>query len=203
MIFTEDVIKRRLTFDGDGTGEDRRLNVMAKMLAKWINTSDETPEECLAVYDKITAQMALVEHSRRRSDLVHRQNKKQLESYTNLHAEMEQNIAQKKEEIATQKTNLEKAKTIKQNRILYDLLAKAIENEPPRAETNRRLQSLKEELAQLAEEKRLLDEELDTRRKQFHVLSTSANSLAKLLSESKNDKVDKENESSHPEPMSE
>lgn len=40
---TESVIKRRLLIDGDGTGDDRRLNVLLKSFIKWSNTKD-TPE---------------------------------------------------------------------------------------------------------------------------------------------------------------
>lgn len=40
---TETVIKRRLLIDGDGTGDDRRLNVLLKSFIKWSNTKD-TPE---------------------------------------------------------------------------------------------------------------------------------------------------------------
>lgn len=39
----EDVIKRRLLIDADGTGDDRRLNVLMKSFIIWCNTSD-TPE---------------------------------------------------------------------------------------------------------------------------------------------------------------
>lgn len=38
----EAIIKRRLLIDGDGTGDDRRLNVLLKTYIKWCNSSDET-----------------------------------------------------------------------------------------------------------------------------------------------------------------
>lgn len=38
--FPESVIKRRLLIDGDGTGDDRRLNVLLKSFIKWGNTKD-------------------------------------------------------------------------------------------------------------------------------------------------------------------
>lgn len=204
----EDVIKRRLIFDGDGTGEDRRLNVMLKMIVKWINTNEETEEESQGVCDKILAQLGLVEHSRHRSEYVRNATKKQLEKYKRLHADMEKKINMKKDEIARQKKELEKAKIIKQNRIQYDLLAKAIAKEPPRTEMNKKLRVLQKELADLAAEKKDLENQLDNRKKQFSVLSTSANSLSVLLNSS-----DKGNgqittspdgiRASGPEPMSE
>lgn len=45
--FTEDVIRRRLLIDGDGTGDDRRLNVLLKTFIKWCNSVDEKPEDRL------------------------------------------------------------------------------------------------------------------------------------------------------------
>ncbi|XP_066158218.1 THO complex subunit 7 homolog isoform X1 [Euwallacea fornicatus] len=201
----EEVIKRRLIFDGDGTGEDRRLNVIVKMMSKWIHTTDETPEEAQITCNKISAQLALVKHSRRRSDLVHNQNAKQLENYKSLHSDMKSNIAEKKTEIANQKEELENAKIVKQNRIQYDLLAKAIEKEPPRTDTNKNLKALQKELADLAAEKKELEQEILAREKQFSVLTTSANSLAALLSEGNKSsrRSAKENSGSDPEPMSE
>lgn len=45
--FAEDVIRRRLLIDGDGTGDDRRLNVLLKTLIKWSTSTDEKAEERL------------------------------------------------------------------------------------------------------------------------------------------------------------
>lgn len=43
VCLSESVIKRRLLIDGDGTGDDRRLNALLKSFIKWSNTKD-TPE---------------------------------------------------------------------------------------------------------------------------------------------------------------
>lgn len=40
-LFTiEEVIRRRLQIDGDGTGDDRRLNDLLKTFVKWCNSTD-------------------------------------------------------------------------------------------------------------------------------------------------------------------
>ncbi|XP_018577252.1 THO complex subunit 7 homolog [Anoplophora glabripennis] len=179
----EEVIKRRLIFDGDGTGDDRRFNLMLKMIAKWVNTSEESREESRQMYDKILAQLNLVEHSRRRSELVTKSNDDQLMKYQELYADYEQKINDIKDEIANQRFELEKAKIIKQNRIQYDLLARAIVAEPPRTEMNKQLVCLQKDLKDLGEEKKRLVQKLDKRKKQFHVLSTSANQLRMYLDE--------------------
>ena len=40
----EDIIRRRLLFDGEGTGDERRLNVLLKTFLKWCQAT-ESPTE--------------------------------------------------------------------------------------------------------------------------------------------------------------
>ncbi|KAF7267521.1 hypothetical protein GWI33_019262 [Rhynchophorus ferrugineus] len=203
----EEVIRRRLIFDGDGTGEDRRLNLLLKMITNWVKT-DESDEIMQAKFDKILVQLSIVEHSKHRYQYVSKSNSVQLEKYQTLHSTMEEEIDKKKNEIDLQRKELVKAKVIKHNRIQYDLLAKAIAKEPPRTIMNKKLKVLQKELADLATEKKLLESKLDSRKRQFNVLSTSANALAALLT--KNEKLNGLMEISSdtlnlsgPEPMSE
>nr|CAI5817877.1 unnamed protein product [Callosobruchus analis] len=204
----EEVIKRRLIFDGDGTGDDRRFNVMLKLLTKWVNSPDNSPDDHKHVYDMILAQLSLIEHSRRKAELVVRANNDQLSKYQQLHAEFEKQINDIKEEIAKQKIELENAKKVKQNRIQYDILARSIEAEPPRKKMNDQLTQLQQELKSLGEEKKKLVGMLDKRKKQFYVLSTSANQLRIYLDEDKDVKdvsngMEVIDVSNSPEPMSE
>ena len=46
----EDVMKMRLLVDGDGTGDDRRLNMMLKTLIKWCNAEED--QQTCEVYFK-------------------------------------------------------------------------------------------------------------------------------------------------------
>ena len=39
----EEIIRRRLLFDGEGTGDERRLNVLLKTFLSWCNSND-TPD---------------------------------------------------------------------------------------------------------------------------------------------------------------
>jgi hypothetical protein len=41
---SEEVIKRRLLIDGDGTGDDRRLNLLLRSFIKWSN-SPTSPDD--------------------------------------------------------------------------------------------------------------------------------------------------------------
>lgn len=40
----DEVIRKRLLIDGDGAGDDRRINLLLKSFTKWCN-SPGTPEE--------------------------------------------------------------------------------------------------------------------------------------------------------------
>lgn len=203
------MIKRRLIFDGDGTGDDRRFNLMQKLITKWVNTADETPEDSKQLYDKILAQLTMIEHSRKKSELITKSNDDQLLKYQQLHAEYEEKISKIKDEIAKQRVELEKAREIRHNRENYDLLAQNISKEPPRTEMKTKLVALQKQLKDLGEEKRRLVLKMDKRKKQFHVLSTSANQLNVYLNEEDESESTEMNTSldevtiNSPEPMSE
>ncbi|XP_044258020.1 THO complex subunit 7 homolog [Tribolium madens] len=204
----EDIIKRKLLIDGDGTGDDRRLNVIAKTLRKWANSSEESPLENQATHDKLLAQLSLCEYSVRRSQLLTRTTARQLENYKKIYEKFEQQISEVKDSIKQNKDNLVQAKIWKQNHMMYDLLAQSIAEQPARKETNERLSNLQAELKELHKEKELLEQKLDMRRKQFHVLVSSASKLQAMLEESNeycnNDSLLEDvADSTGPEPMSE
>ena len=47
----ENVVKNRLLFDGDGNGDDRRLNMLLKLTTKWAHSTNPNgdPEEDIKV----------------------------------------------------------------------------------------------------------------------------------------------------------
>ncbi|XP_075227576.1 THO complex subunit 7 isoform X2 [Lycorma delicatula] len=161
----EDVIKRKLIIDGDGTGDDRRLNVLLKSFIKWCNTTNETPNE------RLCAAMSAAE----------------LENYNNLSKQIECDIESAKEDIAATKIRFQEAKTVRKNRVEYELLAKIINEQPDRKQTHEKLSLLQKELQNLEETRQLLEEKLDLRRKQFHVLVASIRQLQALLDENDDD----------------
>ena len=52
----ENVVKNRLLFDGDGNGDDRRLNVLVKLTMKWCHATNPNgdPEEDIKVSSDLT-----------------------------------------------------------------------------------------------------------------------------------------------------
>ncbi|XP_059057355.1 THO complex subunit 7 homolog [Achroia grisella] len=181
MMADEDVIRRRLLIDGDGTGDDRRLNVLLKTLIKWC--SDEKPEESKSTHDRMLAQLAQCEFAVTKSQLASDMMAAELNSYESLSKILETGIEVAKKNIEKSKADLAQAKTVRKNRIEYDVLAKVISEQPDRKETLERLGTLKTELSGLEATKQQVESRLSLRKKQFHVLVTSIHQLQALLDE--------------------
>ncbi|CAG4929468.1 THO complex subunit 7 homolog [Colias croceus] len=179
----EDVIRRRLLIDGDGTGDDRRLNVLLKTLIRWCNATDEKPEDSKTTHDRMLAQLAQCEFAVTKSQLGTEMMTAELKSYEDLSKIFESGIEIAKKNIEKSKIDLAQAKTVRKNRIEYDVLAKVISEQPDRKETLEQLSTLKNELSTLETTKQQLESRLALRKKQFHVLVTSIHQLQALLDE--------------------
>merc|ERR1719508_307353 len=88
-----------------------------------------------------------------------------------------------REEIEETKAELVEAKRIRKNRMEYDALAKVINTHPDREISEARLEQVKAEQKQLEEKQIKVEDKLDIRKKQFHVLVNSIHQLQDLLAE--------------------
>ncbi|XP_029669682.1 uncharacterized protein LOC115239350 [Formica exsecta] len=141
----EEVIRRRLLIDGDGTGDDRRINMLLKSFIKWINSSDVDN----TLHERMLSQLAQCEFAQKKSRLVSNMSREELDSYEQLSKEIEIQIEEAKEDIEKTKIELQDAKRVRKNRIEYDVLAKVINEQPDRLETDIKLATLQQELATL------------------------------------------------------
>ncbi|XP_014296045.1 THO complex subunit 7 homolog [Microplitis mediator] len=182
----EEVIRRRLLVDGDGIGDDRRINMLLKSFIKWANN----PEVDNTLHERILATLAQCEFAQKKSRLVSTMSQDELKNYEKLSKDIEVEIEQAKRDIETTKAELQEAKQIRKNRIEYDVLAKVINEQPDRKETNLKLETLKQELGFLKEKSEQLEHKLEMRRKQFHVLISSIHSLQEMLDESDEEIMD-------------
>ena len=181
MSYTEeDVMKMRLLVDGDGTGDDRRLNLLLKTLIKWCN-AEEDQQTCELTYQRMLTQLAGIEWNMTKSRLAASTNQAELENYSQLHKRVEAGITEAKDEIELTKAELVEAKRIRKNRMEYDALAKVIMTHPDRETSEARIEQLKLEQKSLEEKEIKLDKKLDIRKKQFHVLVSSIHQMQDLL----------------------
>lgn len=181
--------------------------MIAKTLKKWANSSEDSAGDSQPAYDKLLAQLSYCEYSVRKYELFTKTTSKQLENYKAVYQNFEKQIKEVKGSIQESKENLVQAKIWKQNHMMYDLLAQSISEQPARKETNQRLSNLQAELKELTKEKQFLDQKLETRKKQFYVLMSSAKRLQLMLDDPMDysDKSILEDiaDSTGPEPMSE
>uniref|UniRef100_A0AAQ4PIW4 THO complex 7 n=1 Tax=Gasterosteus aculeatus aculeatus TaxID=481459 RepID=A0AAQ4PIW4_GASAC len=207
-VTDDEVIRKRLLIDGDGAGDDRRINVLLKSFTKWCN-SPGTPDEgsvkgslqttCLhfvpknliqvlfvtvfrfTQYQRMMGILAQCEFSMGKTLMVYDMNLREMENYEKIYTNIEQNITSAHDKIAECKKEIQRAKRIRKNRQEYDALAKVIQQHPDRHETLKQLEALDKELQQLSHIKENVDAKLELRKKQFHVLLSTIQELQQTL----------------------
>lgn len=182
--FVEEVIRRRLLIDGDGTGDDRRLNVLLKTFNKWSQMPNDT--ESQLSLDRMLAQLAQCEFAVKKSQISAKMSARELQNYEKISEEIETNIENVKELIETSKNDLTHAKTVRKNKMEYDVLARIINEQADRKETDNKLSELQKELTLLEEKSLKLEAKLDMRRKQFYVLGASIAQLKAMVESDNN-----------------
>lgn len=131
--------------DGDGTGDDRRINMLLKSFTKWVSSPD--PDH--SVREKMLSQLAHCEFAQKKSRLISAMSKDELQNYEKLSGDIEVEIKEAMQVIEKTKSDLQDAKRIRKNRIEYDVLANVINEQPDRLETNKKLETLQKELNRL------------------------------------------------------
>jgi len=99
--------------------------------------------------EKMLVHLNLCEHAMKKSQAVSLMNIEEMSIYDNMSKTIDCNIKNTKTEIDHAKEELKKAKTIRRNRMEYDVLAKLIIQHPARTDTTKRLDDLKDELQAL------------------------------------------------------
>ncbi|XP_063070999.1 THO complex subunit 7 homolog isoform X1 [Engraulis encrasicolus] len=175
-----EVIRKRLLIDGDGAGDDRRINVLLKSFIKWSN-STSTPEEGSLQYQRMIGTLTQCDFSMAKTLQVYDMNLKEMGNYEQIYRDIETNISTAHEKIAECKKEIQRAKRIRKNRQEYDALAKVIQQHPDRHETMKQLEALDKELQQMSRIKDNVEDKLELRKKQFHVLLSTIQELQQTL----------------------
>jgi len=181
----EDIIRRRLMIDGDGTGDARVMTMFMKSFIKWCS-ADDTPEDSQNSMDKLFTQLGSVDHSSMKWRTIVDMNKEEIQNYHDLREETSVNVEDACLALDGAKKNLEDARQVRRNRLEYDALARLIKEHPPRSDTANKLAELRQELSSLKSNRDHLEENLGLRRKQLHVLVTALHQLQATLTDSDN-----------------
>ena len=129
------------------------------------------------------ASMAQCEWTESKSKMVQEMNRKEAENYQLLFDNIKTEITKAEVEIRETKEELISARKIRKNRMEYDALAKVINENPDRATQGLKIEEIKSELEKLKETEAALEDKLESRKKQFHVLVQSIHNLQQLLNE--------------------
>ncbi|NXT15844.1 THOC7 protein, partial [Prunella fulvescens] len=185
----DEVIRKRLLIDGDGAGDDRRINLLVKSFIKWCNSGSQ--EEGYLQYQRMLSTLSQCEFSMGKTLLVYDMNLREMENYEKIYKDIvqynslyifkENSIAAAHEKISECKKQILQAKRIRKNRQEYDALAKVIQHHPDRHETLKQLEALGKELQNLSHIKENVEDKLELRRKQFHVLLSTIHELQQTL----------------------
>eukprot|EP00095_Tigriopus_kingsejongensis_P005162 maker-scaffold237_size242172-snap-gene-0.14 protein:Tk05162 transcript:maker-scaffold237_size242172-snap-gene-0.14-mRNA-1 annotation:"tho complex subunit 7 homolog" len=177
----EDFLKTRLLIDGDGTGDDRRLNTLHKLILRFAHMDEESPEEVKKQYERAMALLATCQWIDERTKLVQAMNQTELRKCQEIYTKIEDAIQDTHTLIEQEREELKAARKVRRNRMEYDALAKEICKNPDRNTTGRKLDEIQEEIDNLKQVEDALDEKLEMRKKQFHVLVHSIHELQRLL----------------------
>lgn len=188
------MIKRRLMYDGDGIGDERRINILMKTFLKWAKGNDQ--ENDSVTQSRMLAQIAQCELAMRKSVLNSAMMKQEMQMYDDISNKIEGDIILAKEQIKESKKYLEVAKQIRKNRMQYDVLAKVIKEQPDPEKTTEEREILTKELEELEKQRQLLDMKLESKRREYSVLMRS---IEELKNEDSNDDFSSSN-SSNPSP---
>lgn len=129
------------------------------------------------------AQLALCKFDAIKTERTSKMIEDELKNYQKISQSINQSIETTKEEIEGSKKELIIAKEIRRNRMEYDQLAKVIKKQPDRKETQKQIESLERDLAELREKKLKLQRKFHKRQKDFSVLMYAIRELECQLTE--------------------
>ncbi|VDP00750.1 unnamed protein product [Soboliphyme baturini] len=167
----DEAIRRKLLADGEGMGDERRLILVTKMFMRWsTDGSDVTlrklkhmlQQSDTAMYKTMLVNQAIARESKECSDLA---------------AKVQQQMIQAQTRFVEWKQRLKDAQQVRKYQQEYELISEMINKYPSRAEMNRRLEQLREDLRNSAERRKHCDAVLEIRRKQAHLLMIALNEL--------------------------
>lgn len=175
-------------FDGEGIGDDRRINLLQKVLASWVSSKNTPESENLLMFNKALSLLRAIECSRIKSDLTKKSNEEELKLFKDFQDRTRKNIESIKETIDASKIILLEVQQEKQHKLNYNMITESITAVASRRETTDIVTSLKENILDLEKQNSILNANWVRWRQHFKVIATSANELWQMLEQLKDEK---------------
>lgn len=186
----DEIIKKKLLIDGDGIGDDKRINVFLRNFIRWCDqkpTVDDNDkvnyEEENLNYERLIATIGQCDHALNKSTLIQEMNQFEMNYYDDLAEKIQQTIEQTQTKIETLKSDLEDAKIVKKNKLVYDDHVDTIFQHPARQETSKLIEQINNDIQRLNEIKAQLEMNFELKRKQFQQLINSLKELDASLNQ--------------------
>ncbi|XP_046840346.1 THO complex subunit 7 homolog [Xenia sp. Carnegie-2017] len=181
MASTDDIIvRRRLLIDGEGSGDNRKIQTLLKTFLKWFHFEGNEDERD-HLYNKMMILLVQCDFNICKTLQVFEMNQVEMKNYMDLYENIGESIKSANDQIKECKRDLDEAKTVRKNRQEYDALAKVISKQPNRKETSSEINVLEKELQTLTETQQTLTTKLELRKKQLHLLVHTIHELQEML----------------------
>jgi len=191
QIADEDIMKMRLLFDGDGQGDERRMNMLLKSVIKFTlaasssqNSSGSAAADLNIIethYQRILAQLASIQFSLEKTRQIQTMNQEEASNYTQLEQAIIEGIEETRGIIEATKLELEDAKIIRKNKLEYDEIGKKINELASREASEARIKEIEAEKETLRQKERQIEMKLAQRREQFSIIIKSIHQLQELI----------------------
>ncbi|PAV84759.1 hypothetical protein WR25_14622 isoform B [Diploscapter pachys] len=160
----DEVALRKLQADGDGAGEEKRIQILINSVKEIVAAGDEQKlEECVKALKQIDSiELTAIKIMHVTSRIL-----AEIEELKKTSEEVKQSIEQSRTKMEESKKRLQEVRIIRRNKQEYSQLVNVIEENPSRVETNRRIHELQDELVQLQERQKQLEQKLSERRAQL------------------------------------
>jgi len=170
----------------EGTGDDRRIGLLAKLFTRWVQDDHTTPASDVGL-KKIYQTIDQSECTMQKTLLAHQTSLEELDYYGQLSKRVSADINVAHQRISECRKALQEAKQIRKHRQEYDAMATLIKQHRSRGDSLKLLDKLKNDLKMAVEKRYHSLEQLDQRRKQLHVLFVSLRELSEMNKNSRNE----------------
>jgi THO complex subunit 7 len=181
----EQIMKRKLMIDGDGMGDDRRINLLMAKFFQWFNLRSErenrNPEEEDILYNRMLHLINDCELTAERSLEVNKTLEQEIESYEDITQEMIQEIDSTKSKIDLVKRDLKDARQVRSNRKEYEPLVEEIEKLPTKQASLEKINQIKKDALLLEAKKKDLLDRISQRKATIQSLVESSELLLSSL----------------------
>ncbi|OQR76316.1 THO complex subunit 7-like [Tropilaelaps mercedesae] len=176
----DEIIRRKLLIDGEGMGDDRRLELLMRSFVKWAGQEEGEEEQCSTSLADLENAVDGCLKSMMKSHKVLAMNEAELTQYNELYSHIGDEIRQTGEAIASGKEQLATARQIRANKEHYNAMAGVIRKEKDRTETARELERAERGMVELQSRREALARRIEQHHRQFQVLLSAVQQLQQL-----------------------